>query len=192
MFVIHSIRFPACLCLYLRLDDPVAMLRPHIRESTFSFSPCHIFFPMCLSSENTNGLNQTQTMSWRLTTSSHLLIDPVLPLNPTYLSQSTHSRNFSQTQAFLFLFFIRKTLFANLFSHHTIHFSTSFFLACINNCYSTLMPLTDIHSHHNLTIHTLYPICTLRDRLQISWLFKYVHCIHNAKTEVETKADHKH
>ena len=32
------------------------------------------------------------------------------------------------------------------------------------------MPLTDTHSHHNLTIHTLYPICTLKDRIQISWL----------------------
>ena len=54
------------------------------------------------------------------------------------------------------------------------------------------MHLTDIHNHHNPTIHTLYPICTLRDRIQISWLFNVHTAIIDAKTKVETKACHRH
>ena len=117
----------------------------------------------------------------------------MLPLNPTYLSQSTHSRNSLRLKHSLFFIFFIKTLLANLFLSLYCSFQPfiSFFV-CINNCSSTLVPLTDTHSHHNLTIHTLYPICTLRDRIQISWLFEYVHCNHNAKTDAETKAYHKH
>ena len=107
----------------LRLDPPVlhwdqclsTLIHRDGWESTFSFSPCHIFFLQCLSSDNKSGLNHKLCVEIK-TTSSHLLIELVLPLNPTYFSQSTHSRNISQTQAFLFLFFIRKTLFANLIS----------------------------------------------------------------------------
>ena len=82
----------------------------------------------------------------------------------------------------LFLFFVCKILFANNLIIVLLILALHFFLAYTNNCYSTLVPLTDTHSHHNLTTYTLYPICTLRDRIQILWLFNYVHCNHNAKT----------
>ena len=63
-------------------------------------------------------------------------------------------------------------LFARLFSFTVLFVSTfHFYLDFMNACYSALMPLTDTHSHHNLTTHILYPLCTLRDRIQISWLF---------------------
>ena len=124
-------------------------------ESTFSFSPSHIFFTVCLSSENTNGLKTTQIVPWRLTTSSHLLIELVLPLNPTYLSQSTHSKNFSQTQAFPFLFLFSELFLPICFYHCTAHFWTSFLFNCTNDCSSTLVPLTNTHSHHKLTTHAL-------------------------------------
>ena len=55
------------------------------------------------------------------------------------------------------------------------------------------MPLTDTHSHHNLTTHILYPLCTLRDRIQISWLFYYAHSNYSYwKPKSETKAYLKH
>ena len=126
---------------------------------------------MYLSSENKNGLNQRQAVSWRLTTSSHLLIELVLPLNPTSLSQSTHSRNSLKLKHSHISFASGKLFLPICFLTALFISALHFFLACINHCYSTLMPLTDIHSHRNLTIFTLYPICTLRDRIQISWLF---------------------
>ena len=56
-------------------------------------------------------------------------------------------------------------LFANNLITVLFILALHFFLVCKNNCYSTLVPLTDTHSHHNLTTYTLYPICTLRDRI---------------------------
>ena len=41
MFVFHSIRFPACLCVLLRLVDPMAMLRPDIRLVVL-YSRCRV------------------------------------------------------------------------------------------------------------------------------------------------------
>ena len=57
-----------------------------------------------------------------------------------------------------------------VFFHCTVCFHISFLLGFLNACYSTLMSLTDTHSHHNLTTHILYPLCTLRAKIQISWL----------------------
>ena len=44
MFVIHSIRFPACLCVYLRLDDPEGMLRPSSLPTANEYLFAHLLF----------------------------------------------------------------------------------------------------------------------------------------------------
>ena len=112
----------------------------------------------------------------------------MLLLNPTYLLQSTHSRNFlSNSNLPISFFLITKTLFSSELIIVLLILAFHFVLDLRNNCFSTLMALTDTHSHHNLTTHILYPICTLRDRIQISWLFNMHIAIINAKNLIKNK-----
>ena len=142
-----------------------------VRKYLFFLSLCHIFFSLYLSSITTNGLKGLHIVSWRF----H---NQLTSIDRTSVSSQSNlsSRNpltsgtFSQTPTFPYLFFFNKTLFPLCFLTAPLILVLHFFLARMSNCYSTLMPLTNTHSHHKLTTYTLYPICTLRDRIQISWL----------------------